>query len=451
MTTPDDDIRAFIERNGFGPASVDMSGCCDLFLDEMSRGLRGERSSLAMIPTYIQGTGTIPVNEPVVVLDAGGTNFRTCVVRFVEESSSTGATILRPVIESFKKSPMPGSSQAATAEEFFGQMADQVAGIIPQSRQIGFCFSYAAEITPDRDGRLLYFSKEIQAPEVAGRLVGASLLEALSRRGVDTSNHRVTVLNDTVATLLAGRVSKNDIDYSGYLGFILGTGTNTCYMERESEIHTLKRELGGSGTQLINTESGNFAYPGSAMDRSFYATTAQPAMYHFEKLVSGAYLGPYALHVLRQAAKEGLLSEPCAERIRAISSMNTIVMDRFLHDPMAASVNAAESGNLLATTTSLDSDRSVIYHILDAIIRRAACLTAVNLTAMVKKSGAGRDPEHPVCVNADGTTFFKTHKLMSYTLEYIDSFLKRGSGLHVDIISVNDSPIIGAAVAGLIR
>lgn len=451
MKKPESSVTTFIEQYGFGPGSVNMQACCDLFLEEMAKGLNGEPSSLAMIPTYIAGTGAIPVNEPVIVLDAGGTNFRTCVVRFVEESSSTGATLLRPVIESFKKSPMPGSSHAVTAEEFFGQMADQVAGIIPQSRHIGFCFSYAAEITPERDGRLLYFSKEIQAPEVTGRLVGASLLEALSRRGIDVSDHRITVLNDTVATLLAGRVSKNDIDYSGYLGFILGTGTNTCYMEKESEIHTLKGELGGSGTQLINTESGNFAYPGSAMDNSFYATTAEPKMYHFEKLVSGAYLGPYALHVLKRAAKEGLFSPACAEGILGTAAMTTIVMDRFLHDPKADTTQATETGNLLASFSSLDSDRAAMFELLDAIVRRAACLTAINLTAMVKKSGAGRDPEFPVCVNADGTTFFKTHKLMAYTLEYIDKFLMEESGLHVDIVSVNDSPIIGAAVAGLIR
>ena len=76
-----------------------------------------------------------------------------------------------------------------------------------------------------------HFSKEIRAPEVEGTLVGAGLAEALERAGV--RGKRTTVLlNDTTATLLAGRSAAEDTrQYDGYVGYILGTGTNAAYLE----------------------------------------------------------------------------------------------------------------------------------------------------------------------------------------------------------------------------
>ena len=71
------------------------------------------------------------------------------------------------------------------------------------SDRIGFCFSYAMSMQPDRDGRLIRICKEIKARGVDGTLVGAELVKAMRRRGLGTG-WKVTVLNDTVAALMAG-------------------------------------------------------------------------------------------------------------------------------------------------------------------------------------------------------------------------------------------------------
>ena len=56
---------------------------------------------------------------------------------------------------------------------------------------IGFCFSYAAEMTPDKDGKLLYFTKEIKARGVVGELIGANLRKRTGRgRGPAAAAHR---------------------------------------------------------------------------------------------------------------------------------------------------------------------------------------------------------------------------------------------------------------------
>ena len=85
-------------------------------------------------------------------------------------------------------------------------MAGYVANVLDTSRNIGFCFSYPIEMFPNKDGRALYFSKEIKADEAAGQMIGQSLNLAIRRMGESGRKH-VVLLNDTVATLLAGRGS----------------------------------------------------------------------------------------------------------------------------------------------------------------------------------------------------------------------------------------------------
>ena len=52
------------------------------FLRAMRDGLSGRPSSLMMIPTYLAGDTSVPREQPVVVMDAGGTNFRIAEVHF---------------------------------------------------------------------------------------------------------------------------------------------------------------------------------------------------------------------------------------------------------------------------------------------------------------------------------------------------------------------------------
>ncbi len=96
-----------------------------------------------------------------------------------------------------------------------------------------------------------------------------------------------------------------------------------------------------------------------------------------------------------------------------------------------------------------EEDAVALYMILDAIIARAAKLTAVNLSAAVLKSGAGCNPRYPVCINADGTTYYKTENLQRYTELYLTEYLQRQRHRYVRFVRIDDSPVLGAAVAGL--
>ena len=125
-----------------------------------------------------------------------------------------------------------------------------------ESKHIGFCFSYPVEMFPDKDGRVLYFSKEIKAAR-SGRPVDRRRPQrALGLLG-STHKQQIVLLNDTVATLLAGRVDAAGHTYDSYIGFILGTGTNTAYVEQNRNIAKAKN-LPAGRSQIINIESGAF-------------------------------------------------------------------------------------------------------------------------------------------------------------------------------------------------
>jgi len=312
--------RDFLTKYKMDPENVNIDDLCSLFLDEMKKGLEGKKSSLMMIPTYINTESEIPVNEPVIVLDAGGTNFRVATVVFNNNKV--------PTITKFKKFPMPGTGNetAVGKEEFFDRIAGFMKDSISDSNKIGFCFSYPTKIYPTGDGKLIHFVKEVKAPEVEGSMIGENLLKALKRAGMD-SKKEIVILNDTVATLLAGKAQSKQFD--SYIGFILGTGTNCSYLEKNTNIKKLNG-LFKNHHQAINMESGQFnLFKGGNIDTDFLLNTDKPEEGRFEKMISGAYQGALALIVLKQAAVDELFSDKLKKEILNLSILNPIIIDNF--------------------------------------------------------------------------------------------------------------------------
>lgn len=432
--------KSYLRDNHMSPEQIDMDAGVEKFLAEMQSGLKGSGSSLPMIPTYINAEGSLPLHTPVLVLDAGGTNFRVAKVEFDGEG--------RPLISDFSKSPMPGSRGYMDKESFFSTIVEYMQEHLEAWKgskppDVGFCFSYPTEISPDHDGRLIHFSKEIKAPEVEGEYIGAGLQEALKKRGYPLPSSMV-LLNDTVATLLAGKAASTQSDYDGFIGFILGTGTNSAYIEANSNIHKLP-SLPQEGSQIINVESGNMdKIDGGRIDTAFDANTKSPGHYRFEKMVSGAYLGPLGGLVLRQAAEDGIFSASCSEGIGRITAFDTILVDHFLQNP-------SDAKNPIASACREESDRVLAYVLLDAIAERAAKLAAINLSATVVQGGGGSNPTKPVAICADGTTFYKTKDMLFRTRAYLASYLREKQGRYVKLIHQDNAPIIGSAVAALLN
>ena len=428
-----DKTEDFLKRHMLAASSVDADKTLDFILSEMEKGLEEENgSSLQMIPTYVSpDDADIVPGKSVIVMDAGGTNFRTCLVTFDDNK--------QPVISDFQKVGMPGIKEEVSAPDFYSILADNIERLIDKSDRIGFCFSYAATITKDHDGIPIVFSKEIKAPEVIGKPLGKNLLAELERRGHDVADKRVAVVNDTVATLLAAKAGRPD-NASSYIGFILGTGTNTAYTEKNSAIAKISEM---DGREIVNVESGCLALELGDLDKEFVSGTKDPAKYWFEKKISGAYLGPFAAHVIEAAVKEGVLTKAFGERFKTILPLDTTRMSHYLEDCHNPDYD------LVKVVGDNEEDAAALYRIIKAVIERAGKLTAINLTAAVLRSGEGKNPRLPVVINADGTTFYKTAFLEFYTKLYLDELLEKKHGRYYEMVRIDNSPTLGAAIAGL--
>ena len=431
MTTLKEKTQRFLSSHGLDAAAIDPEAVLEDFLQEMKRGLDGQKSSLVMIPTFITIDKPVPAGRPGIAVDAGGTNLRVATVVFDERGA--------PTIDNYSNYEMPGIQREVGKDEFFDLFARYLMPVAGLADSVGFCFSYAAEITPDCDGRLLTWTKEVKAPEVIGEFIGKNIADRLRAKGF---RPKFTLLNDTVATLLAGKSVGGARRYDSYIGFILGTGTNTSYVEKNVNI-TKRNDLDPKGAQAINVESGNFGRcPRGSLDQAFDRTTANPGAYTFEKMISGAYLGGLCLHVLRAASEQGLLSAPGAGVIAELAQLSTIQVDAFLRNPFAAQEHPLDD--------LPKEDKEIVLRLFTAVVERAACLAAINISAAVLKSGGGTSPLHPVCVNADGSTFYKTRDFRFRVEEHLRKILGPRD-IFYEIIRVEDSPLIGAAVAGLTR
>jgi hexokinase len=134
-------ISDFLKKYGMYYGDIDIEENCKAFIKDMEDGLDGKSGSLFMIPTYITMDKDIPVDEPVIVMDAGGTNFRVAVVHFDRDK--------KPVISDYKIYPMPGTGGEISREDFFDAITGCMEPIINKSKKIGFCFSYEAEVSPN--------------------------------------------------------------------------------------------------------------------------------------------------------------------------------------------------------------------------------------------------------------------------------------------------------------
>jgi hexokinase len=429
MKTSKDTALQFLRDNGLHIDSINPESVLDDFLAEMDLGLAGENSSLAMIPTFITIDNPIPAFKPVVVLDAGGTNLRVATVVFDEDG--------KPQISNLTKHKMPGSEAELSKDDFFQKFVEFLSPFADRADSVGFCFSYPAEISPSRDGKLLSWTKEIQAPEIVGEFIGKNIFDRLEQRG---HKLKFSLLNDTVATLLAGKSFDFAQEHETYVGFILGTGTNTAYIEHNRNI-TKYRGLDPEGSQAINTESGNFSKcPQSSIDIEFDKATENPGQYLFEKMSSGAYLGGLCLQALKRAADANLLSRVGAYWIDWRDELSTYEVDSILRDP--------SKGIDWGREEIPEDDIELVQLVCSAICERAAFFAALNICAAIIKSTNGKSSSRPVCVNIDGSIYYK---IKGFSRQ-VEGFLHKILGpkrIPYELICVHDSPLIGAAVAGL--
>lgn len=423
--------KQFLKDHKITAADLNIEELCDLFIKEMENGLAGKGSSLIMIPTYIEVNKQITANQPVIAIDAGGTNFRTAKVYFNDK--------MELITEKLNNGKMPAVEKELSKEEFFKTMAGYLKEYVSDSEKIGLCFSYAVEIYPSKDGRLLEWSKEIKAPEVIGEMIGENLLNAMG-----TPEKEIVLLNDTVATLLAGHSTAAGKKYDTFIGFILGTGTNTCYIESNKNI-TKSKNLDLNKDQIINIESGNFAKVAQTdIDTLFDNQTKNPGRYTFEKMIAGGYFGGLCTTALKVAADENIFSDQTKIRLKKLRDLTTEEVNKFV-------CNTDTDTNPLAKALDTGEDKKSAAVIIEGIIERAAKLVAANLGAVILKTGKAKSADNPVLMTIEGTTFYKMKNFQKMFDQFLQDFLSGDKKRYYEITEVENSSLLGAAIAAIVN
>ena len=419
-------VSNFLYRHGMHYNTIELALQAEAFMEEMKAGLNGKPSSLMMIPAFTRIGGNLAKNGEVIAIDAGGTNLRIATVRFSPEKS--------PVIEYLNKYPMPGTQGRVSIKQFADKIAEYLEPILSVSNHIGFCFSFPANILEDGDGEILGFNKEVLVEDAKGCRLGQVINNALIKKGETPKTF--TVVNDTTATMLGGAASQHK-EYCSYIGFILGTGTNTCCIDSVPLASGKREEM------AVNLESGGYnKFVQGDFDKKVDEQSANPKDHQLEKMMSGAYFGALIHTTIAKACEEGLLSLDFAKSFARLSQLTMIQVDTFCEN--------AFGQNDLALIAE-DGDRQTLYEIIDAIYERAARMAIVNLCGIMLKIGVGRSPVNPVCVCAEGTFFYKSPIFRSKLDYYCESFLKRTMGLYCEFKKTDNATIIGAAAAAMVH
>lgn len=426
-------MKEFISQNGMLVDYAYFEENLNMFVNEMEKGLAGENSSLKMLPTYISIDDIPEKRSNVIVIDAGGTNLRIALVSFDYNT---------PSISYFKRYPMLGIKEPITKDEFFSTLAEYLVPLAGKSKKIGFCFSFPAEILPDRDGRAINLSKEVKITGIENSLIGNPLKNALEEKGFDIES--IVIINDTVASLLGAKAVYGGRVHDSYIGFILGTGTNSCYIENNFNILKSGLLKNKPGSCIINIESGGYAKaPRTPVDELFDSLTKKPGEQLFEKMISGAYQGGLLLEFIRAAAANDCFSKSFKEKLETVSSLESKEIDDFCYYPY---------GDNKLAYLSKDSEKDLIslYELIDAFFERAAVLSVVNIAAILKKTGTGRNPCRPVCISAEGSTFYNCKLLNEKINYYMIEYVKRRLNIYSEFVKAENATLYGTALAGLL-
>ncbi len=427
-------INDFMEQMKIAPELTNINDTARLFQEEMQRGLEGKPSSLKMLPAYTGSEFQADPGAYVITIDAGGTNLRISLIQFDEHSM--------PKIISIKRFLMPGVEHPVTSDAFFDFLADNLQEFLTKTTRIGFCFSYAVEILPSGDGRILELGKEVIIEGCEGKELGAELAKALKRKGYPCFT-RIMVLNDTTAALISGQNLFHDQDYSNYIGFILGTGINICYYEKKARITKVPSYEGIAGSDIVNMESGYFdRQVRGELDEAFWAATLIPEDHHMEKMVSGQYLGPLLEAYLKKAASCQVFTPKAAAVIESLHDISTRNLSEYL-----AGGDGPNPLSVLKEFT--EADAAAAFTLIDGLLERAARLVCSALLGCLRQTGSGRNPKKPVLVLMEGSTFAKFTTLRDKILYHVETAIRQENNCCLTIRQHADAVTFGTAFAAL--
>ncbi|XP_053573022.1 hexokinase-3 [Bombina bombina] len=392
----------------------------DMIMDNIERGLKKDPdrpSTLKMLPTYVRSTPDGTERGHFLVLDLGGAKFRVLQVKLDKD---------RPVEMESEIYAIPEDIMTGTGRQLFDHVAECLGRFLRQRHlqqkalPLGFTFSFPCVQSQLDKSVLISWTKGFHCSGVEGEDVVQLLRDAIHRRD-DCNVDVIAIVNDTVGTMM----SCGYHDHSCEVGFIVGTGTNACYMEEMGNVETVE---GDEGKMCVNMEWGALGDDGELRpfqtdyDHQVDQNSFAPGKQCFDKMISGMYLGEIVRLVLVRLASQGLLfggaktSALLTKGSFATKHVSAIEDD---HSGLAA---AKQILTLLGLKPS-EQDCIQVQRVCSTVSTRSANLCAAGIAAVVTRIQRNRHDNHScVTVGVDGSVY-KLHPKFSERLHYALKFL----------------------------
>lgn len=395
------------------------------FQRDLQLGLTSPQdSSLKMLKSYV-GLPSGKETGKFLALDFGGTNVRVSLLRL---DGFGKYEIIKRVGEPLKVSgKYDYIGKGSTAVQLFDFLAKIIDEAIDGNRDtefyLGHTFSFPSAQENLNDARLITWTKEFATANVVGEVVNDLLANALSRRGLFNVKP-VAVINDTVAVLLAAAYKNPEI----FIGSILATGHNTCYLEPSISGAV------GSGGMILNLEAGGFMnLTPNRFDSILDAHSEQPNTQRFEKMVSGRYIGE-----LFSLALAELLNEPDKHYSLTSVDISAIISDDSFNT--AKRILTEKVGREL----ELD-DLNKIRRLASAIVIRSARLVAASFAGIIRQR-AGNNEISAQLIAVDGSVYEKMPLVKENMRRAFDQLFGSNSA-KIDTLLENGGSALGAAIA----
>lgn len=371
-------------------------------------------SVVKMFPTYVRSLPDGTEEGDFFALDLGGSNFRVLLVKL-----KGGEVEMIPKVYKIEKEIMTG-----TGEQLFDYIADCLAefkkeqGLEDKDLPLGFTFSFPCKQHGLNSATLVTWTKGFSASGVVNEDVAKLLSDACKRRKVNLDI--IAVVNDTTGTLM----SCAHADRNCYVGLIIGTGTNACYMEKLDKVETWNGDNEEPKQTIINMEWGAFGDDGSLedirtdFDREVDKITLNKGKQLYEKMISGMYLGEISRQAMVKLAEKNLLFEGA---ISAEMKTTWAFESKYLTDiEKDVSTEGTKIQEILKEMKCphTPSDVAVVRAICSAVATRAAKLVTAGLAAVIQKMG-----RKTVTIGVDGSLYKyhpRFHPLMdTFTRELV--------------------------------
>lgn len=378
---------------------------------KIETGLQEDGTEIKCLPTYIHPKKDGITGE-ATVFDLGGTNFRAAVVSVGEETKITGLA---------EKDITEMKTAGFTETDLYNSEAEAIVQLkLPANSPIGYCFSYPAKPMLNGDAELIVWTKGVNIAGMAGKPIGAPMVEFLNDTLNAGFNGKIAVVNDTITSLFAGLANPG---YDAYVGLIVGTGTNMATFFPSTYIPKIEGMEGWSGETPVNLESGNFNPPNlTKFDEEVDNYSDNKGNQRFEKAISGMYLGRI---------------------FRAV----------YPHDGLDVNLDAAGLSKMMN-----NPDQYKLEYVETAfqIYQRSAKLVAASIAGLVLNLNSAYPSVKKIQVLAEGSLFWS--KVKAHDAKYVDMVnaslkeLLAESGLTdtvVDISRIENANLIGAAMSVL--